>query len=188
MVRYTFEVVAEVGKGNHIHSEIEVDLLAKDVEDIISFIKENYKDLDFRKFQSQHPELDERIESAALAELPHMLDRWFYSEDDMTGYWWSLPDELKELAEVELGHPLGDPDKKYEEPTEEELEFEEWVKEHGDELMAAAEADYQERMANHVPLFPKEGDIEPETSNESKSVEINGSQVVNSELESQDRI
>lgn len=179
MVRYTFNLVIELGEWNHIHSELEVGLYAKDVDAIISFMVENYKDIDYEIFYSLHPQLEERVNNAALAMIPHSLDGYYYSEDDMTGYWVEFPDELKELAEVELGHPLGDPDKiQNEEPTEEELEFEEWIKEHGDELMASAEADYQERKANHVPLFPdnnigSEADDAPETAEGGDGADVN---------------
>ncbi|MDD5821459.1 MAG: hypothetical protein PUD23_05335 [Prevotella sp.] len=73
MINYTFEVIADMGHGSHVHGEIQVGLSAAEVEVIINYMKEFGELIYFDRFHNKYPELDDKIDQAAQAEIPHML-------------------------------------------------------------------------------------------------------------------
>lgn len=149
MVRYTFEVVAEINKTNHVHSEAMVKLNSAEVESIIAYMVENGDDLNYPEFHNQHPELEDKFYQASIAELPKMLESYYYSMEDLEAFWYEFPLELRDIAEAELGHPLR-MSKQLDEPEhseESDAEFEQWIKEHADDIIAGEEENFQERQA-----------------------------------------
>lgn len=172
-----FEVVAEVGEGSHVHGEIDIRLSCAEVENIITFLKKNDKNIyNLDSFDTQYPELGAKIDQTVRAEIPHMLSDYFFNMGDMTSYWYDFPAEIKSIAEAELGHPLGNPEKKTNgEPTEKDKEFEDWIREHADEIMSEYEAEYQEREENFKPIggeAPEEEEPSIASSDDSMWIDV----------------
>ena len=91
MINYTFEVIADLDHGSHVHGEIQMGLSTAEVEVIINYMKEFGEVIDFDGFHNKYPELDDKIDQAAQEEIPHMLEAYYYTVEDMEFYWWEFP-------------------------------------------------------------------------------------------------
>lgn len=160
MINYTFEVIADMGHGSHVHGEIQVGLSAAEVDVIISYMKEFGEVIDFDSFHNKYPELDDKINQAAQEEIPDMLEAYYYTVEDMEFYWWEFPYELKDIAVAELGHPLYHPEppkeKEESEGDEDAFDVEQWIKDHAQEIMDFEEDMYQERKEKFLAEHPNE--------------------------------
>lgn len=155
MVRYTFEVVADVGKGGHVHGEIGVMLSSAEVNAIIDYMKENGDFIDYDDLRQRSPELYDKIENAAWKELPNMLSSFYFTMDSLECYWCEFPAELKDIAETELGHPLYRPKstRTIEEDAledKEKEEIEQWIRNNTEEVLDFMESEYQDRRDKYL--------------------------------------
>ena len=183
MVNYLFDVTASVGNGGQVHDQILVGLTSAEVQNIIEYLKEYGRETNHENFQRKYPELAEKINKPVQEKLSGMLASFFFTVDETERYWWEFPEELRETAEDELGHPLPSPDavedamddEDADEMDEEEAdEMEQWIKEHSAEIMDCMEAEYQARkeifQAEHPEESKPDDDILTASSQQSEDL------------------